>query len=73
MVIDGVIWDERKEEYVKNSIEVRGGDQYGKLQRGYDESECRLSGSYVKLGEVKVGYEFGSKWVRKRGIKNLGV
>ena len=73
MVIDGVIWDETKEEYVKNTIQVSPRDYYRNLYRRYHETQSTFSATYVKLREVKLGYQFPSKWLSKTPIKNLGL
>lgn len=73
MVIDGVIWDEEKGDYVKNTIQLSPRDYYRNLYRRYHETQSTFSATYVKLREVKLGYQFPTKWFTKTPIKNIGL
>lgn len=73
MVIDGVVWDEGTNSYVQNTTPVSPRDYYRNLYRRYHETQCTFSATYVKLREVKLGYQFPSKWFAKTPIKDLGL
>lgn len=73
MVVDGVVWDAEKNQYVQNTKQVTPRDYYRNLYRRYHETQSTFSATYVKLREVKLGYQFPSKWFAKTYIKNLGV
>lgn len=73
MVIDGVIWDAEKNAYVENTIQVSPRDYYRNLYRRYHETQSTFSATYVKLREVKLGYTFSGKWLKKTPISNLGL
>lgn len=73
MVIDGVVWDDATNTYIKNTTPVSPRDYYRNLYRRYHETQCTFSATYVKLREVKLGYQFPSKWFTKTPIKRLGL
>ncbi len=73
MVIDGVVWDEAQNAYVKNTTPVSPRDYYRNLYRRYHETQSTFSATYVKLREVKLAYSFPSKWFVHTPIKSLGL
>ena len=73
MVIDGVVWNEASGTYVENTTPVSPRDYYRNLYRRYHETQSTFSATYVKLREVKLGYQFPSRWFAKTPIKKLAL
>lgn len=73
MVVDGEVWDEASQTYVPNTKVVSPRDYYRNLYRRYHETQLTFSATYVKLREVKLGYQFPSNWFVRTPIKNLGL
>lgn len=73
MLVDGVVWDDASNAYVKNTVTVTPRDYYRNLYRRYHETESTFSATYVKLREVKFGYQFPSKWFKGTSIKKLSL
>lgn len=73
MVIDGVVWDQSSQQYVKNTKQVSARDYYRSLYRRYHETQSTFSSTFLKLREVKLGYTFPEKLFAKTPIKSLNL
>lgn len=73
MVVDGVVWDDATNGYIKNTKQVSPRDYYRNLYRRYHETESTFSATFVKLREVKVGYSFPASLFAHTAIKGLNL
>lgn len=73
MVVDGVVWNEASQGYVKNTKQVSPRDYYRNLYRRYHETQSTFSSTFLKLREVKLGYSFPSALFAKTAVKGVNL
>lgn len=73
MVVDGVVWNESGQQYVKNTKQVSARDYYRNLYRRYHETQSTFSSTFLKLREVKLGYSFPASMFAKTAVKGLNL
>lgn len=73
MVVDGVVWNEESNSYVKNTKQVSARDYYRNLYRRYHETQAVFSATFVKLRELRLGYAFPARLFMKTFVKGLNL
>lgn len=73
MVVDGVVWDEASQGYIKNTKQVSPRDYYRNLYRRYHETQSTFSATFLKVREVKLGYSFPTAMFAKTAVKGLNL
>jgi hypothetical protein len=73
MVVDGVVWNEETNNYVKNTKQVSPRDYYRNLYRRYHETQSVFSATFVKLRELRLGYTFPAPFFAKTFVKGVNL
>ena len=73
MVVDGVVWSETSQQYIKNTKQVSPRDYYRNLYRRYHETQSTFSATSLKLREVKLGYSFPASIFANTAVKGVNL